>query len=86
MAGGVGTGLFLIAKCACCDFESMEEIDFVQSPTDQDITGAKDWLKKQHFHRTHCDATVAYGIEQTPPTRRQGNYTLPASAQALLIR
>ena len=37
MAGGAGTGLFLIGQCLTCNFEYQEELYFNTAPTDRDI-------------------------------------------------
>ncbi len=42
MAGGIGSGFFVVARCACCPFESCMETE----NTPSDIEKVKEILRK----------------------------------------
>ncbi|QQG46456.1 MAG: hypothetical protein HYY55_01260 [Candidatus Niyogibacteria bacterium] len=68
VAGGVGTGLFVIGKCACCDFDHLEEIDFREGPTEAILKEAEQYIRSLH-KETECNATIAMGFIQNEPYR-----------------
>ncbi len=87
MAGGVGTGLFIGARCLVCNFDIPgREIDFEKIPTDKDISKAKEEIQKDHADQG-CSAKPVFFIFRGIPIRYslQAGYPLPDSAKALLI-
>ena len=71
MAGGIGTGLWILGACACCDFADAVEIDypFGEIPTEANIEEGKQELKDMHLAQYNCKANMAYEVYRSQGQR-----------------
>ena len=87
MAGGAGTGLFLIGQCLTCNFEYQEELYFNTAPTDRDIQETLNSAENEH-NQQGCRSPLVFGIMQRESYRYDLPclYKLPALISSLLIK
>ncbi len=72
MGGGIGTGLWILGACACCDFADAVEVDYPSGeiPSEANINEGKQELKDMHLALYNCKANMAYEVY-----RQQGQRT-----------